>query len=255
MAVFSVSLSAQAAAPTKLYLFGGGPKPKIALSSFFKEADQGSKRVLFITWATAYPEETCEAFKSEAAEITTVSIECSPTASEVKSNPSAMLKKLSQASAIFFSGGDQSRIMNVFDSEPHLLRTLRSAFKSGVPVAGTSAGTAIQSDWMIEREVIPGSEEPEAVEVRTGVGLMRAGFVVDQHFLKRNRDKRLIAAMKKTSEPNGLGVDEGAAALILSSRHMLVFEGTARLYYRDHGGFKYIDRTPSDRVFDLDEVH
>lgn len=250
MAFFGLIASSASAAPTvsRLYLFGGGHKPELALKSFFRASDYWNRRVLFIVWATSFPGDACSSFRSDARALTKVSIDCSPSQEESIKNPATLIRQMERASGIFFSGGDQSRIMKVFDRAPELLVLLHKKFNAGFPIAGTSAGTAIQSEWMIERENTPGSEDPSAVDMRLGVGLMRKGYVVDQHFLKRNRDKRLIAAMKKSGQPHGLGVDEGAAVLVLGSRHVMVFEGIARHYYESTRGYRYIDYFPGEVV-------
>lgn len=241
------------AVTTNLYLFGGGKKPASALQDFLIASSQGSNQVLFIAWATAYPNDSCDAFKKDSSRFSHIQIECLSREDTLR-NLKFAEKIIRESSGIFFSGGDQSKIMSLLDALPDLSKALKERFFSGVPVGGTSAGTAIQSDWMILRELIPGSSEPDAVELRQGLGLMRRGFVLDQHFLKRSRDQRLMAAMKKSGSLYGLGVDEDAAVKIIDSRYLEVFHGVSRLYEMHPQGFIYRDFTPASPLFDLESV-
>jgi cyanophycinase len=73
-------------------------------------------------------------------------------------------------------------------------------------IAGTSAGAAVMSPVMIAR----GRDEAILAD---GFDLL-PGTILDQHFLQRNRVKRLIGALKRHPELIGLGVDEGTALLV-----------------------------------------
>jgi cyanophycinase len=74
--------------------------------------------------------------------------------------------------------------------------------RNGV-IGGTSAGAAIMSEVMISS----GRERPV---ISQGFGLIDTA-IIDQHFVKRNRFRRLKSAVLQHPELIGFGIDEGAA--------------------------------------------
>jgi cyanophycinase len=55
------------------------------------------------------------------------------------------------------------------------------------------------------------------VETRPGLGLL-PGTIVDQHFVKRQRENRLFALVLAHPEELGVGIDEGTALLVEDGR-------------------------------------
>ena len=55
------------------------------------------------------------------------------------------------------------------------------------------------------------------VETRPGLGLLE-GTIVDQHFVKRQRQNRLFGLILAHPELLGVGIDEGAALLVRDGR-------------------------------------
>jgi cyanophycinase len=72
-------------------------------------------------------------------------------------------------------------------------------------IGGTSAGAAVLSDPMI-------TGGTDVARTGPGFGLL-PGFVVDQHFVARNRQKRLAGVIATNSGFVGLGIDEGTAVI------------------------------------------
>jgi len=107
--------------------------------------------------------------------------------------------------------------MDVLKDES-LLQALRIRYVGGMVFGGTSAGTAIMSHRMITGEgdfkVIDGSK----VVTRVGMGLLPPRIIIDQHFIKRQRENRLFALILQGPEDFGLGVDEGTALLVKDNR-------------------------------------
>ena len=58
----------------------------------------------------------------------------------------------------------------------------------------------------------------DRVAVREGLGLL-PGVIVDQHFVKRQRENRLFGLVLKHPEERGVGVDEDTALLVTGGRH------------------------------------
>jgi cyanophycinase len=122
------------------------------------------------------------------------------------------LRRLEEASGIFFTGGNQLRLTTLLGGTP-VARLIRSANARGVTVGGTSAGASILSEHMIAAgdegaAVIAGS-----VRLAPGLGLTNR-FIIDQHFRQRDRFGRLLTALAYNPFAVGIGVDEDTAAFI-----------------------------------------
>lgn len=122
------------------------------------------------------------------------------------------LEELGQATGIFITGGDQLRLTSIVGGTPaHAM--IRRRFAEGVTVAGTSAGAAIMSRFMIARGDEGSSPRAGMVTMAAGFGLVD-GIIIDQHFRERDRLGRLLTAIAYAPENLGLGVDENTAAVI-----------------------------------------
>ena len=107
--------------------------------------------------------------------------------------------------------------MDALDKDSDLKRVLLAKYHAGIPFGGTSAGTAIMTSPMITGQgdftVIDGSQ----VKTREGLDLL-PGVILDQHFIKRQRQNRLFGLIWQHQDKLGLGIDEGAALLITGNR-------------------------------------
>ncbi len=162
--------------------------------------------------------------------------------------------RLADFGSFFFSGGDQTRIVEtlVQDSQetPALLE-IRAAHARGGLMAGTSAGAAIMSGPMILSgtslnalsagvdAAVPAEED--AFRLGRGLGFFEWGLV-DQHFLQRGRIGRLLAGARALQQTMAFGIDENSALLVEGNRGRVVGEtGVVVLDLRkaryDHDGY------------------
>jgi len=146
----------------------------------------------------------------------------------------AMATRLKACSGFFFTGGVQSRIMEVFlpGGEPTLaFVALWERFKAGAVVSGSSAGAAIMTDPMIADGSSPGAlaegiryDEGEGVLFEEGMGFLKEG-IVDQHFLARGRWARLlVAVLGSETDSIGFGIDENTALVVEGDSAQVVGE-------------------------------
>jgi cyanophycinase len=122
------------------------------------------------------------------------------------------LRRLEDASGIFFTGGNQLRLTTLLGGTP-VAKLVRTRNAGGVTVGGTSAGASILSEHMIAfgdegSSVISGS-----VRLAPGLGLTNR-FIIDQHFRQRDRLGRLLTALAYNPFAIGIGLDEDTAAFI-----------------------------------------
>jgi cyanophycinase len=134
----------------------------------------------------------------------------------------ALVARLRSAGGVFFSGGDQARIVATLVQggvETPALEAIRAFNAAGGLVAGTSAGAAMQSRHMIlggtslhavSRGVDAGGD---GLQLGAGLGFFRHG-IVDQHFLQRGRIGRLAVAAQHCGEELAFGVDENTALFV-----------------------------------------
>ncbi len=109
---------------------------------------------------------------------------------------------LETATGVWIGGGEQDWLTNLYGGT-EVENQLKGVLERGGVVAGSSAGAAVMSRVMIA------SGRTSAVEGR-GFGLF-PGAIVDQHFLKRNRVRRLMGLVQAHRDLVGFGIDEGTA--------------------------------------------
>jgi cyanophycinase len=140
----------------------------------------------------------------------------------------ARLAALEHAGGIFFTGGDQKRLLETLQGSK-ALAALVSAHEAGAVVAGTSAGCAVLGEL-----AILGDGEPDAI--RAGSTPVTAGFnlcpgaILDQHFLARRRHNRLVSALLGNAGKIGVGVDERTAVVWRGSALEVLGDGYVSVY-------------------------
>jgi cyanophycinase len=201
----------------RLVLLGGGPRPPAALARFVEWAGNGASRLLVITWASADPLDSYLSIERDLRLFRPASVEAAPFAPLGPGDKERVLDAVRRATGIFFGGGDQGRILDVLQ-DPDLLEALRERYRRGVVFAGTSAGTAVMSGLVITGGGDPTVLDGRRVEVRAGLGLL-PGVILDQHFLKRQRQNRLFGLVLDHPRLLGVGVDEGTALVVSDNRH------------------------------------
>jgi cyanophycinase len=121
-------------------------------------------------------------------------------------------KKLRRATVIWIPGGDQNRFMQLI-AGTGLDDVIRERHRQGVTVGGTSAGAAVLAEAMFTGEADLKSITAGATAIGKGLGLWPEALI-DQHFLARQRDNRLISAVLDRPSLVGVGIDEATAAIV-----------------------------------------
>ena len=192
-----------------MFLVGGKDgrnEDRSLIDRFVRLCGGSSARVLVITSATATPErhrkEYEKAFsKSGAREVTVFHAEDRADAEDPE-----LLSSLGEADGVYFTGGNQSRLVDAMGGTRFETR-LRERHRKGLPVGGTSAGASAVSSVMVAEG------RGEAVKLAAGFGLLPE-VIVDQHFRQRERLSRLIAAVLLHPAKLGFGMDERTAVEI-----------------------------------------
>lgn len=147
-------------------------------------------------------------------------------------NDPAEIAAIERAGAIWFTGGDQSRITALLvqadGRDTPMLAAIRQRLAQGAVIGGTSAGAAIMTAAMITQGDTLAALLPdtggEALGLGLGLGFL-PGALVDQHFGERARLGRLAVALTKNAQPHriGIGIDEDTALVVTLAT------GTARV--------------------------
>lgn len=240
-----------AVAQEKLVLIGGGKRPPETVKKFVEWAGGEKARILIITWASGVPLESFEGIKKDFVAHQISAFENAPLAPLDAQKRTQFLMQLKTATGIFFTGGDQNRIMDVLQ-DAEILRLLREKYNAGVVFGGTSAGTAVMSSPMMTGEANLKIIDGTKVGTRKGLGLL-PDSILDQHFIKRQRENRLFGLVLKNPLLLGIGIDEDTALLIKDNRHAVV-SGTSKVMFIDaknHKGAMFIHLLKAGETFDL----
>ena len=168
-----------------------------------------------------------------------------------KADDPAMAAEIGRCSGFFFTGGVQSRVLDVFlpqGRQTEAYRALMRRWREGAVVSGSSAGAAMMSGVMISGGSSAGAlargtsgsapaqageeEGQEGLTIERGMGFY-PNALLDQHFLARGRIGRLLVAVLATdSVPVGFGIDENTAlvvegdgARVLGASGMVIVDG------------------------------
>ena len=139
-----------------------------------------------------------------------------------QSSAPAMLEAAGRCTGFWFSGGDQSRVGDKIVGTP-LQKLILAKYEAGAVVGGTSAGAAIMSKIMLTGDDRNGKESlvemgPGCYVTREGMGFLPEQVIIDQHFIKRNRQNRLFSIAMTFPDHFAIGVDETTALLVKDGR-------------------------------------
>jgi cyanophycinase len=194
----------------------GGAEDKLRkrriLKEFVAAAGGLDARIVVIPTASSLGPEIVDVydalFRAEgAAEVSEVRPQSREEASDEE-----LVKRISEATGIFMTGGNQLKLSAVVCGTP-VGDAVVAAHERGVAVAGTSAGASIQSSHMVAFGVGGATPKQRMTQVAAGLGLLRS-TVIDQHFDQRNRYGRLLMIVSQSPSLLGLGVDEDTAAVV-----------------------------------------
>ena len=137
-----------------------------------------------------------------------------------QANDPSFVKPLTEATAVWMSGGDQLRLTKAYRGTA-VERELRRLLARGGVVGGTSAGASVMSSVMIT------GGNPQA---RLGIGFgLLPDVVIDQHFENRKRQKRLLGVLAENKNCLGLGIDEDTAVVVRGHTFTVVGEANVSI--------------------------
>ena len=170
-------------------------------------------------------------------------------------NKTTWLDSIRKAKLIYITGGDQSRFMNIVLHTP-IQTAIQTAYKNGATIAGTSAGAAMMSHYMITGNQLLGDTSYEStfpklwnnnLEIKEGLSLIDSA-IIDMHFVARSRYNRLLTAIAKYPTLPCIGIDESTAIIVhdnmikvVGASQVIVFSNPQNLQTTNNGFIKFDD--------------
>ncbi len=202
-----------------LVIIGGGDKPASIIERIISLAGGTDAKLIVIPNASSEPMESAQyqvdQFRSFGA-VNAVPLYFN----KETAGDDSVLKRMENATGVYFCGGDQS-LLTADLLGTKLLDKIREIYKNGGVISGTSAGAAVMSRVMITGNELVNKDSSEAfnmlekgnIENTEGFGFVTKA-VIDQHFIKRKRNNRLITVILEHPDLLGIGIDESTAILV-----------------------------------------
>jgi cyanophycinase len=201
--------------PGPLMLIGGAEDrtgDARVLREFLRLSGGKRARVAVMTVASEEPADIAAQYLSAFRRLGCKDVRSMEVIDRDGANNHSTADELEVVTGVFFTGGNQIRITNLLGGTL-IDRVLHKRHEEGLVLAGTSAGAAMMSGTMIvggASEVTPRSG---VVEVGPGMDFLH-GVMVDQHFTRRGRTGRLLAALARYPHQLGVGIDEDTALIV-----------------------------------------
>ncbi|RZK59503.1 MAG: cyanophycinase [Pedobacter sp.] len=218
---FALTFAVQAQnAKGNLFIVGGGDRSdelikQLVITSSFNAKDY----IIVLPMASEIPDTGFKYISLQLKKHTNIAIK-NFNFSKHDVNDKKWIDSLAGAKLIYILGGDQNRFMKSVLGTP-VYTAIHKAYNNGSTIAGTSAGAAVMSKYMITGKQLLDTVYKETfnklwdknVEFAEGLGLLQ-NTIIDQHFLKRNRYNRLISSLAAHPDLVCVGIDEGTAIIV-----------------------------------------
>ncbi len=190
-------------------------------------------RIEIITSASAIPEVVGDKYKETFKILGAENLGILDIRDHEMANDPNTLKRIEEADAVLFSGGDQSQISRfIKGTQTHELLNNRYVNEEFV-IAGTSAGSVVMSDHMIAGGRNGTVLKKNDLKWGRGLGFMR-DVIFDSHFIRRGRFGRLAEAVALHPDKLGVGlgedtgiiISEGNVCEIIGSGMVVLFDGS-----------------------------
>ncbi len=220
-------------------LAGGSTDVDAAMRWFLHRSGGGDVLILRSSGKDGYNDYLCRKLGESVNSVETIMLNTR----ELSGN-AAIVRKIRNAEAIFFAGGDQANYVNFWQGTP-VAEALNERIEQGVVLGGTSAGCGILGQvYFTAKEGTVTSEEAltnpydKRVDLRHDDFLKQpllANTITDMHYTARNREGRHLVFMALALTDwglkiRGIGVDEKTAVCADLNGDVSVF-GQGNAYF------------------------
>lgn len=211
-----------------LVIAGGGRLSDTIIKRFIELAGGPDARIVLVPTAEgagSYPESAADFLRSRGA----TNVIIMHTGSRDTADSEAFTKPLEEATAVWFGGGRQWRLVDSYGgtrTEDMFCRVLE---RGGV-IGGSSAGATIQGSFLVRGDTK--NNQIMMGDHQHGFGYIR-NIAIDQHVLARNRQFDMFEVINAHPGLLGISIDENTAAIVkgdtlevLGASYILVYDGT-----------------------------
>ncbi|MEM7414680.1 MAG: cyanophycinase [Gemmatimonadota bacterium] len=190
---------------------GGGDLDPQIYARFVELAGGADARIVLIpTAGTEYGGHDGWTAIEELKAVGVEQLEVLHTRSSSVANMDAFAAPLENATGVWFSGGHQWRLVDVYlNTVTH--RKLEAVLARGGVIGGNSAGASALASFLLRGGEHNG--EIVATERAEGFGFLQ-GVAVDQHLLERGRENEMFEVLRREPLLLGIGLNEGAAIVV-----------------------------------------
>jgi len=149
------------------------------------------------------------------------------TQDRAKADSEEFVAPLRKAKGVWFGGGRQWRLVDSY-LNTRTQREIENVLRRGGVVGGTSAGATIQGSYLV-RGAREGNTVMMAPGYEEGMALLR-NSAIDQHLLKRNRERDLVPVIAKHPKLLGIGIDESTAIVVKGDQFDVIGESKVAIY-------------------------
>jgi len=216
-----------------LVIAGGGDVPEDAAERFIKAAGGPDADIVVVT--TANGEKPAADAKSIAwlteAGAKNVHLVHPRTRSEAEAQ--VLVDQLRKASGVWFTGGRQWRLVDVFENTA-AESEFRAVLDRGGVIGGSGGGASMLADYLVRGGPLT-NKDIMAEGYEEGFGFLQ-GVAIDPFFTQRNRFADM--AVLKRAHPHlvGLGIDEETALVISGGAFEVVGKNHVVVYGRSEKG-------------------
>lgn len=204
-----------------LFIIGGGERSDALMKQMIDVSTLKTKDyIIVLPMASEVPDTGFEFLSTQLKKLTQGITIKNFNFSKHDVNDKKWIDSLTGAKLIYILGGDQNRFMKVVLGTP-VYTAIHQAYKNGATIAGTSAGAAVMSKYMITGQHLIDTAAKDGfnklwdknIEFSEGLGLLQ-NTIIDQHFIKRNRYARLISSLAEHPDLVCVGIDESTAIIV-----------------------------------------
>jgi cyanophycinase len=239
----------------RLVVIGGAEDKEgdcVILKEFVRLAKADNARIVIMTVATDQPEELGKEYRKVFKRLGASDVKVVDVSKREDTASEKALKAIDEATALFFTGGDQLHITALIGGT-EMDRLIKGRHDKGLVLGGTSAGAAMMSNSMM----LGGDSEcnPRSGSVEIGPGMdFIIGTMIDTHFSQRGRHGRLITAVAHYPQDLGLGIDEDTAIIVTGNEFEVIGSGAVTVI--DAGGITHtnLHELKKDRGLELHDI-
>ncbi len=204
----------------------------IVLKRVIQEIRNSDFKIAVVTSASNEPELRGKEYEQVFLSLGASEIRILDIQTRAQANDVAIANNIDDVDLIFIAGGDQLRLTSILGGS-RVLDSMQNQLKTGVLIAGTSAGAAVFSDTMIYE----GNSEEGLIKGKvlstTGFGFVE-NIVFDTHFMSRGRIGRLVQIVTTNPSCIGIGIGEDSGVVlkgdgtieIIGSGQVIIVDGS-----------------------------